>query len=99
MSRASIYLVVPENSMGEAPGHNLLLYLLLVNDGDPMQEILADSASPSDAHLRKIVQQREGGEQIVHVHLTSLWQVCLNKKVKNIQNLQYTSYLLNNNLF
>ncbi len=89
MSSASIYLVVPEISMGEAPEHNLLLHLHLVNDGDPVQEILAESASPSDAHLRQLVKHKEGGEQIFHVRLTSLWQVCLNKKVKNSTLLIY----------
>jgi hypothetical protein len=71
MSRPSI----PSRSgkqYGRSPWAQAFLHLLLVNDGDPVQEILADSASPSDAHFRKIVHQREGGKQIVHVHLTPL---------------------------
>lgn len=64
-------LVPLVHRLQEAPLDRLLLDLLLGCDGHPVQAVLPESASTRQAHLRQLVQEREGRKQIVEEDVTS----------------------------
>jgi len=65
------HLVIPVQQVSGAPWDGLLLQLLLVHNGDPVQPVLSHSAGAGNAQLRELIQERERGEKVVEEDLTS----------------------------